>query len=125
MPGTRKWSHQRCLAEQLAPTDQIPNGDVEIGVAATPVGDLGEGVSSQNVLGEQGGKPAVQHVPPASVTPAPACTYPYRSPGPITPGKEQDGETSSPGWGASSPCLALDTKEALEAGGCLGPNIKI
>lgn len=53
MPGTRGRSHQRCLTEQFAPTDQVPNGDVEVGVATTPVGDLGEGVSSQDVLGEK------------------------------------------------------------------------
>lgn len=53
MPGTRKYSHQRRLTEQFAPTDQVPNGDVEVGVATAPVGDLGEGVSSQNVLGER------------------------------------------------------------------------
>lgn len=52
-PGLERSSHQRRLTEQLAPAHQVPNGDVEVGVAAAPVGDLGEGVRGQDVLGEQ------------------------------------------------------------------------
>lgn len=46
------FSHQRGFTQQLAAPDQVPDGDVEVRVAAAPVGDLGEGVSGQDVLGE-------------------------------------------------------------------------
>ena len=47
---TLSGSHQRRLAEQLAASDQVSDGDVEVRVAAAPVGDLGEGVSGEDVL---------------------------------------------------------------------------
>lgn len=47
-----RFSHQRGFTQQLAAPDQVPDGDVEVRVAAAPVGDLGEGVSGQDVLGE-------------------------------------------------------------------------
>lgn len=46
------FSHQRGFTQQLAAADQVPDGDVEVRVAAAPVGDLSEGVSGQDVLGE-------------------------------------------------------------------------
>lgn len=50
--GAHMGTHQRGFTQQLASSHQVANGDVEIGVAAAPVGDLGEGVSGQNVLQE-------------------------------------------------------------------------
>lgn len=47
-------SHQRGLTEQFAAADQVSDGDVEVGVAAAPVGDFGEGVSGQDILQEDG-----------------------------------------------------------------------
>lgn len=41
------------LTEQLAPAHQVPDGDMEVRVATAPVGDLGKGMSGQDVLGEQ------------------------------------------------------------------------
>ena len=38
------------LAEQLGAPHQVPDGHVEVGVAAGPVGDPGEGVGHQHVL---------------------------------------------------------------------------
>lgn len=43
-------THQWGLTQQFTSSDQVSNGDVEVGVAAAPVGDLGEGVCDQNVL---------------------------------------------------------------------------
>lgn len=45
-------SHQRGLTQQLAASDQVSDGDVEVRVAAAPVGDLSEGVSGEDVLQE-------------------------------------------------------------------------
>lgn len=47
--GTHQWG----LTQQFASSDQVADGDVEIGVPAAPVGDLGEGVSGQDVLQTQ------------------------------------------------------------------------
>lgn len=46
-------THQRGLTKQFASSDQIANGDMEVGVSAAPVGDLGEGVGGQDVLAKQ------------------------------------------------------------------------
>lgn len=43
-------SYQGGLTEQLASSHQVANGYVEIRVATAPVGDLGEGVSDENIL---------------------------------------------------------------------------
>lgn len=45
-----KASYQGGLTKQLASSHQVANGYVEIGVATAPVGDLGEGVSDENIL---------------------------------------------------------------------------
>ena len=51
---------------------QVPGADVEEGVAAAPVGELGEGVSGQDVLGEQRESEVAQLDCLASVSSAPA-----------------------------------------------------
>ncbi len=43
-------THQRGLTQQFASSDQVADGDVEVGVPTAPVGDLGEGVGGQDVL---------------------------------------------------------------------------
>lgn len=43
-------THQRGLTQQFASSDQVADCDVEVGVSTAPVGDLGEGVSGQDVL---------------------------------------------------------------------------
>lgn len=43
-------THQRRFTQQLAASHQVSDGDVEVGVATAPVGDLGEGVGGQDVL---------------------------------------------------------------------------
>jgi len=43
-------THQWCLTQQFAASNQVTNGNVEIGMSTTPVGDFGEGMSAQNVL---------------------------------------------------------------------------
>lgn len=48
--GAHPAPHQGGLTQQLAAADQVADGDVEVRVAAAPVGDLGEGVSGQDVL---------------------------------------------------------------------------
>ena len=100
---------------------------MEVGVAATPVGDLGEGVSSQDVLGEKTDTDA-QIYPLASVTPAPAHRYhPQRKP---EPSHEERNKRERPAvCGASReqvplpPCLALP-EEALETVVYFGANIE-
>lgn len=52
-------SYQGGLTEQLASSHQVANGYVEIRVATAPVGDLGEGVSDENILVEH--KTDTQH----------------------------------------------------------------
>lgn len=42
--------YQGGLAEELASSHQVANGYMEVGVATAPVGDLGEGVSDENIL---------------------------------------------------------------------------
>lgn len=42
--------YQGGLAEQLASSDQVADGYMEVRVATAPVGDLGEGVSDENIL---------------------------------------------------------------------------
>ncbi len=44
---------QRGLAEEAAASHQVPNGHVEVVGSRTPVGDLGEGVHSQDILREE------------------------------------------------------------------------
>lgn len=43
-------AHQWSFTQQFAASHQVSNGDVEIRVAAAPVGDFGEGVCGQDVL---------------------------------------------------------------------------
>ena len=43
-------TYERSFAEELAATDQVANGHVEVGVATAPVGDLGEWVGGQDLL---------------------------------------------------------------------------
>lgn len=43
-------AHQWGFTQQFAASDQVSNGDVEVRVAAAPVGDFGEGVSGEDVL---------------------------------------------------------------------------
>lgn len=43
-------SHQRGLTQQFAPANQVSDGDVEVGVPAAPVGDLGERMSDEDFL---------------------------------------------------------------------------
>lgn len=43
-------TYQRSLTQQFASSDQVADGDVEVGVPTAPVGDLGEGVGGQDVL---------------------------------------------------------------------------
>lgn len=43
-------THQRGLTQQFASSDQVADGDVEVGVPTAPVGDLGKGVSGEDVL---------------------------------------------------------------------------
>lgn len=50
IPGVRVSTHQRGLTQQFASSDQVANCDVEVSVPTAPVGDLGEGVSGQDVL---------------------------------------------------------------------------
>lgn len=45
-----KASYQGGLTEQLASSHQVANGYVEVRVATAPVGDLGEGMSDENIL---------------------------------------------------------------------------
>lgn len=47
-------AHQWRLTEQLAASNQVPDGDVEVRIAAAPVGDLSERVSCEDVLQEVG-----------------------------------------------------------------------
>lgn len=49
------WTHQRGFTQKFASSDQVPDGDVKVGVPTAPVGDLSEGVCSQNVLFETKG----------------------------------------------------------------------
>lgn len=42
--------YQGCLAEQLASPHQIADRYMEVRVATAPVGDLGEGMSDENIL---------------------------------------------------------------------------
>lgn len=43
-------AHQWGFTQQFAASDQVSDGDVEVRVAAAPVGDLSEGVSGEDVL---------------------------------------------------------------------------
>lgn len=43
-------THQWGLTQQFASSDQVADGDVEVGVPTAPVGDLGEGMGGQDVL---------------------------------------------------------------------------
>lgn len=43
-------AHQGGFTQQFAASDQVSDGDVEIRVAAAPVGDLGEGMSGEELL---------------------------------------------------------------------------
>ena len=45
-----KVAHQWGLTQQLGASDQVSDGDVEVGVATAPVGDLSEWVCGQDVL---------------------------------------------------------------------------
>lgn len=45
-------THQWGFTEQLAASDQVSDGDVEVRVATAPVGDLSEEVSGEDVLQE-------------------------------------------------------------------------
>lgn len=45
-------AHQGRFTQQLAASHQVSDGDVEVRVAAAPVGDLREGVSGEDVLQE-------------------------------------------------------------------------
>ena len=47
---------QRRLAQELGAPDQVPDGHVEVSVAAGPVGDPGEGMSDQDVLEKHEGE---------------------------------------------------------------------
>lgn len=54
-------AHQRGLTQQAAAPAQAAQHHVEIGTAAAPAGDLGEGVGGEQVLGPQqagGSEPA-------------------------------------------------------------------
>lgn len=42
--------HQRSFTQQFAPSNQVSDGDVEVGVPAAPVGDLGERMCDEDVL---------------------------------------------------------------------------
>ena len=44
------YAHQRSLTQQLTASDQVAYGDVKVGVATAPVGDLSEGVGGQDIL---------------------------------------------------------------------------
>lgn len=44
--------YQGGLAEQLASSHQVADGNMEVRVATAPIGDLGEGVSDENILVE-------------------------------------------------------------------------
>ncbi len=43
-------THQWSLTQQFAPSNQVTNGNVEIGMSTTPVRDFGEWVCAQYVL---------------------------------------------------------------------------
>lgn len=116
MPATRRCSHQRCLTEQFAPADQVPNGDVEVGVSTAPVGDLGEGVSSQDVLGEKVDTQMHSLQIPPQRKPEPSHEERNKRERPALCGAAREQVPSLP-------CLALP-KEALEAVVYLGPNIE-
>ena len=65
---------------------------MEVGVAAAPVGDLGEGVSGQDVLGEQRESEAAHLGHLTSLPSAPACRHhPHKGPWALRRGKEQEG----------------------------------
>lgn len=49
---SRRSTYQRRLAQEFAPLDQVPDGHVEVGAAATPVSDAVERVNSQLLLNE-------------------------------------------------------------------------
>lgn len=50
MQSLNPTAHQWSFTQQFAASHQVSNGDVEIRVAAAPVGDFGEGVCGQDVL---------------------------------------------------------------------------
>lgn len=65
---------------------------MEVGVAAAPVGDLGEGVSGQDVLGEQRESEAAHLDHLTSLPSAPAHRHhPHKGPQALRQGKEQEG----------------------------------
>jgi hypothetical protein len=53
MVGDGARAHQRGLTQQTAALAQAPQCHVEIGVATTPAGDLGERVGVQQLLGTE------------------------------------------------------------------------
>lgn len=57
------------MSHRAASAHQVPDGDVEVGVATAAVGDLGEGVSGQDVLRKQKGHEAAQPGPPGLTAP--------------------------------------------------------
>ena len=105
---------------------QVPIGDVEEGVAAAPVGELGEGVSGQDVLGEQreSGAAHLDHL--TSLPSAPAHRHPpHKGPRALRQGKEQEGRgqlchgaaVGGRPWLGPASGIA---KEAQEAVRCMG-----
>lgn len=106
---------------------QVPRGDVEEGAAAAPVGELGEGVTGQDVLGEQRESAAAQLDCLASLSSAPAQRHhPHEGPQALRQGKKQEGRVqlchraSVGGRPWLGPARGT-CKEAQEAVRCVGP----
>ena len=106
---------------------QVSRGDVEEGAAAAPVGELGEGVTGQDVLWEQREPEAAQLDCLASLSSAPAQRHhPHEGPQALRWGKKAKGRVqlrhraSVPGRPWLGPAGGT-SKEAQEAGRCVGP----
>lgn len=106
---------------------QVPIGDVEEGVAAAPVGELGEGVSGQDVLGEKRESEVAQLDCLASLSSAPARRHhPHEGPQALRWGKKQEGRVQLCHRAAvrGRPWLGPargTAKKAQEAVRCIGP----
>ncbi|XP_069422695.1 glycerophosphodiester phosphodiesterase domain-containing protein 4-like [Ovis canadensis] len=119
-----------CPAPGLSlPSQQlkVPSGDVEEGVAAAPVGELGEGASGQDVLGEQRESEVAHLDCLASLSSAPAQRHhPHEGPQALRQGKKQEGRVQLCHRAAvqGRPWLGPargTAKQAQEAVRCVGP----
>lgn len=103
MVGGEACAHQRGLAQQTAALAQAPQSHMEVGVAATPAGDLGERVGVQQFLGTERqltGGWAGQEGQPGRQASHPECMTAVLPAQPWRP-------TLVLGWMSSNPCRLM------------------